>query len=54
MTVSETEFKSKMVAYDREAAKAVAKYDMWTADQLVRAREIAAEMIRKGEEISEF
>ena len=54
MTVSETEFKTKMVAYDRDAAKAVAKHDMWTADQLVRAREIAAEMIRKGEEISEF
>ena len=54
MKMSETEFKTKMAAYDRDAARAVAKYDMWTADALVRAREIAAEMIREYKVIPKF
>ena len=37
-----------------DAARAVAKYDMWTADELVRAREIAAEMIREYKVIPKF
>ena len=32
MKMSETEFKSKMAAYDRDAARAVANYDILTAD----------------------
>ncbi len=45
------EFAIKMAAYDRDVVKAVEKYDDWTVEQLIRAREMAIEMILDGEEI---
>ena len=52
--MTSTEFEMKMVAYDKDVKKAVKKHDLWTSDELIRARKMAEEMIRSGEEILKY
>ena len=45
------EFAKKLAAYDRDVVKAVEEYNLWTVEELIRARKLAIEMILDGEEI---
>jgi len=49
--MTDVEFDIKMAAYDKDVLKALKKYDLWTEEELIRAREMAEEMILDGEEI---
>ena len=52
--MTSTEFETKMAAYDKDVKKAAKKHDLWTGDELIRARKMAEEMICSGEEILKF
>ena len=47
--------KKELVKYDRDVAKAIKKFpNLWSSEHLVRAREMAIEMILSGEKILKF